>query len=450
MSIRHHQPPLPPHPRDAGPVIGSLPAFRIDMMQTFLDGWRAHGDLVRYRGPRTMCVAAHPDSVRHVLEERADDYVRTPFVVQNLRRVMGDGLFLARGDAWHVRRRLVVPAFHRDQVGGFASRMVASVGAMLQRWDDSSSPEVDIAAEMMRLDLDILGNVLFGDDPGGRRADLPRATATAMEYCIPKVMALANPPDPLHPKYRAFREAMSTLEDIVTDVIADRRREPKDDLVSVLLEARDERTGATLSERELCDEIFTTLFGSYKSLPHVLTWTWYLLSKHPSVGRRLRSELAEVLGGRPPTVHDLSRLSFTTMVVKEVLRLCPPMWALPREALADDEIGGYSIPRGITVVLTPYLTHRHPGFWDNPSSFDPERFAPDRSGGRHPYAYFPFGASPRSCVAEHYAHMELAVVTVMVAQRYRLSLVPGHPIKRRREFILRSITPMPVILEPID
>lgn len=438
---------LPPHPPDAGPVIGSLPAFRIDMMRTFLDGWREYGDLVRYRGPRTMCVAAHPDYVRHVFGEHVDSYHRTPFVIKNLRRIMRNGLFMSTGGFWSGQRRLIEPIFQPSHVAGFAPRMVAGVSRMLDRWDASSHPVVDIAWEMTRLDLDILASILFGEDEGGKRAALLPALTAATEYCIPKVMALANPPDAVHPKYPAFRFAMGTLDGMIGQAIADRRREPKDDLVSMFIGARDERTGHQMSDREVRDETLTAMFGAYKGLSHALTWVWYALSKHPAVDRRLRTEVTQVLNGRLPTAGDLSGLSYTTAVVQEVLRLYPSMWALPREAQRDDHFGGYLLPKGVTVVISPYITHRHPMFWDDPSSFDPGRFSPDRSVGRHPQAYVPFGYGPRRCVGEHYALMQLTLVTAMVAQRYRLSLVPGHPIARRREFILRSITPVPVTLE---
>jgi cytochrome P450 len=262
-------------------------------------------------------------------------------------------------------------------------------------------------------------------------------------------MALANPPDPVQPGYKRFRAAMNTLDRIIDEAIADRRRQPRDDLVTMLVEARDAHTGAAMNDSALRDEVVTTMFGAYKGISHALPWIWYLLSMHPDVDRRVRAEAAEALGGRAPTVQDLSRLSLTAMVAKEVLRLYPPLWALPREALDDDEIGGYWIPKGVTVVISPYITHRHPAFWDNPAGFDPDRFVPERSAGRHPYAYLPFGAGPRSCTGEHYALMLLTLVTAMVAQRYRLWLLPGHNVKRRREFLLRSITGMPTILEPL-
>jgi cytochrome P450 len=179
-----------------------------------------------------------------------------------------------------------------------------------------------------------------------------------------------------------------------------------------------------------------------------LNWVWYLLSKHPAVERRLHDELAVVLGGRTPTLEDLSKLSYTTMVIEESLRLYPPAWVIERRSIAADQIGPYVIPPGSTIILSQYITHRHPAFWDNPEGFDPERFTPERVASRPRFAYFPFGGGPRVCIGNNFAMMELQLILATVAQRYRLALVPGHPVEldpmitlRPRYGILMDLVP---------
>jgi cytochrome P450 len=197
----------------------------------------------------------------------------------------------------------------------------------------------------------------------------------------------------------------------------------------MLMQARDEETGEGMSDQQLRDEVLTFLFAGYETTASALMWTWYALSQYPSVEKRLREELAAALDGRIPTFEDLRSLPYSRMVLEESMRLYPPGWGFERCAIGDDEIGGYHIPTGSLLFLCPYVTHRHPAFWDTPEEFDPERFTSERSAGRPRYAYFPFGGGPRQCIGNEFAMMECQLVVAMVAQRYRLHLVPGHPVE---------------------
>ncbi|MGH2360382.1 MAG: cytochrome P450, partial [bacterium] len=222
--------------------------------------------------------------------------------------------------------------------------------------------------------------------------------------------------------------------------LIDARRQETDhapDLLSMLMQARDEETGEGLSDRNLRDEMVTLLAAGHETTANALTWMWYLLSKHPDVERRLHTELASVLGGRTPSLQDLPRLKYTTMVIKEAMRLYPPIWVMQRKVVNDDEIGNYTIPAGSEVTISPYVMHRHPAFWENPEAFDPDRFSDERSVGRPRYVYLPFGGGPRLCVGHHFAMIEAQLITAMVAQAYHLDLVPGHPVEPRPWISLR-------------
>jgi cytochrome P450 len=212
--------------------------------------------------------------------------------------------------------------------------------------------------------------------------------------------------------------------------------------------ARDEETGEGLSEQEIHDEAVTLFLAGHETSGTGLAWTLYLVSQHPEVRRKVEEEVDTVLGGRAPVVADLRQMTYTRMVVDESLRMCPPIWAFPRDAIEDDEIGGYHIPAGSSIFLLPYVTHRHPAFWENPEAFDPERFNPERPSSRPRFAYFPFGGGQRQCVGMHLALLELQVGLAMVSQRFRLHAVPGHPIELRPRVSLRPIHGIRMTLHP--
>jgi cytochrome P450 len=210
----------------------------------------------------------------------------------------------------------------------------------------------------------------------------------------------------------------------------------------MLIEVVDEETGAGLTDKQVRDETISFFIAGHATIASALTWTWYLLSTHPECWRRLRAEVTEVLDGRPPAVADLARLPYTSMVVQEAMRLYPPIYLVLRRATADDEVGGYRVPAGANIALCPYVTHRHPGFWDNPEGFEPERFTPETARGRHRMAFFPFSGGPRRCIGEGFALLQLPLVVAMVAQRYRLSLLPGRPAEVEAAVTLRPRAPM--------
>ncbi len=250
------------------------------------------------------------------------------------------------------------------------------------------------------------------------------------------------------PRNLAFKRARAELDRVVYDIIASRRRRhaPKGDLLDMLLAAREQGSGEGMTDRQLRDEVMTLLLAGHETTATTLTWTWYLLSKHPGAARKLRAELDVVLGGRLPGVGDLPALEYTQRVVRESMRLYPPVWVISRTAIEEDEIGGYTIPAGSILLLSQYAMHRHPDFWENPEGFDPDRFSPERSEGRHRYAYFPFGGGPRLCIGANLAMLETELILAILAQRYRLELLPGHPVEPEPLITLRPRYGMKMML----
>lgn len=436
-----------PHPKDF-PLLGSVPAFVRDTPQTFLDGWREVGDIVRFRGLRSMCLTVHPDFVKHVLEDNSENYRRSDTVDEALTMLIGESTFTARGEAWRRRARMVHPLLAPERVAGFSEHVTAAAAETAARWDRSAAAQpLDLYDEMRTTGIDAAARILFGADRGGDFGRFRDAVITANEYVIAKTMAVGGPPDVrIRPAYRRYLRAVADLDVTIARAVADRRRTPADDLVSALVEARDE-SGGQLGDRDVRDEALTYVLGVYSGVVSALAWAPPLLSDHPEVRQRLLGELEGALGEHPATVESTRDLPHLGRVIDETLRLYPSFWVFALVGSKDDEIGGYDIPAGLSVVISPFMTHRHPDFWQDPEAFDPERFTPERSEGRHPYAYFPFSGGPRGCPAGEPALAMIRIVLATLAPRYRVTRVPGHSIKRRREFVLRPSNGLPVTVE---
>jgi cytochrome P450 len=236
-----------------------------------------------------------------------------------------------------------------------------------------------------------------------------------------------------------FGRARRTLDALVLRIIDERRKAQvkPNDLLTMLMSAKDEETREQMTDRQLRDEVMTLVAAGHETTANLLTWTFYLLSQHEEMAARLRAELASVLGGRRPTLEDLPRLVFTRAVLDEALRLYPPAWVFEREALGDDEIGGYRVRRGTNVAICPYTMHRHRAYWDDPERFDPDRFASANAAARPKYAYLPFGGGPRLCIGNAFALMEAQIILAMIAAEWKLELVPDFRVELAPSVTLR-------------
>jgi cytochrome P450 len=434
---------LPPGPR-GNLLLGSIPEIRRDNVLAFLDAWGRFGDTVRFRGPLTLYLLAHPDAVKQVLQDNAANYPRPPFVRDRLQAIVGGGLVGAEGAGWVRSRRMAQPAFRRHHLDGYGPLFAEATTEVLDAWAanaDSGRP-IEVESEMVRVSLANLAASLFRTD---WRRDIDRVGPAVGDILAFANSALTSVVDTVRlplPASRRFARNLALLDEFLYPLIAERRRSPGgQDLVSMLVDTVDEETGARLDDKQVRDETISFFIAGHATIAAALTWIWYLLSTRPECWHRLRAEVGEVLGGRAPAVADLPRLAYTTMVVQEAMRLYPPIYLVLRRALADDEVGGYRIPAGANVALCPYVTHRHPGFWDNPEGFEPERFAPEAARRRHRMAFFPFSGGPRRCIGEGFALLQLPLVVAMVAQRYRLSLLPARPAEVEAAVALRPRAP---------
>ena len=432
--------PNPPHPKD-NLLLGSLPELGKDFQRTFVKGWQEVGDVCLFRAPRPMCLVAHPDHVRHVLIDHQDMYPRSPVVLRELHPVMGDGLFTSEGELWTSQRRLVEPLLTAAAVEDWGDEVTNATLQLVSRWRSGAGAGhvIDVQEEMLGLTLDIIARIVFGDHRPDRDT-FHRAVTNVNNYAIPRVMALVSAPEWMHsPRFRRFRRALDTLDAMLLGAIRARRASATDntDLISRMVRARDAEAGVVMSDQQVRDEIVTVIFGAFKGIAVALPWVFESLSQHPDVTERVCEEIDGVLDGRAATAADLSKLSYLGMTISEVLRLYPPLWIVSRPPTQDDEIGGYHIRKGLFVLMSPYITHRHPDFWNNPEAFDPERFTPERSAQRHPQAYFPFTAGPRKCVGDHLSMMVMSLVVATLMQHLRMDRLPGQPVELPMEFLLR-------------
>lgn len=445
---------LPGPPRH--PLFGNLREIRRDPLVFLLSAARDYGDIISFHFiffPGLL--VNHPDYIRHVLQDNHRAYSKQHFDYAVLKPVLGEGLLTSDGDFWLRQRRLIQPAFHRQRIAAFGVQMVLDTEEMLRRWEPfgENGQVVDVAEEMMRLTLTIVGRALFGIELS-LQADTIGPAFTFINGEIAQLFR-SFLPTPLKFRLPRFQRALGELNRTVQAIIDQRRAQlarsgvAGEDLLAMLIQAHDEDTNEQMSDQQLRDEVVTLLLAGHETTANALSWSWYLLAQHPQAAECLRLELKRVLNGRPPALDDLSELSYTRMVVQETLRLYPPAWIISRKAEQEDEIGGYPIPKGTVVSLSPYVTHRHPGFWEAPQAFEPERFSPPRSENRPPYAYFPFGGGPRLCIGRDFAMQEAMLILAMVAQRYRLELAPGHPVEPEPLVTLRPKYGMKMILNLI-
>ena len=433
------------------PILGMLPAVRRDPTGVFIKAAHRFGDVAYLKiGPRRGYLITNPADVRHVLQDNARNYQKSP-LYQKLRMSLGNGLLTSEGDFWLRQRRIAQPAFHRQKVSALAGVMAQAARETADDWQAIASDgrAVDISDEMMRFTRTVVLRALLGGDLGPFTSRIDQAWVTINEYIGGSFWSLGIADWFRRAKARQFDEARTVLRDAVDYVITQRRRHPSDsaDLLSMLMNARDEDTGEGMTDEQLRVEVTTFLLAGQETTSLALTWTWYLLSQHAGARQRLEHELDTVLDGRAPEYADLATLPYTRMVVDEAMRLYPPAWGFSRQALADDTLGGFRLPRGWLAFVIPYVLHRLPAYWKDPETFDPERFTPERSADRPKFAYLPFGAGPRQCIGNQFALIEAQLSVATLAQRYRLRLVEGHRVEPWPLITLRPRFGMPMTIE---
>lgn len=405
------------------PITEQLHAFEkapLDFLQT---AHRDYGDVVRlHLWPHLFHLVAHPDAIHHVLGTNHRNYHQA---------APGSSPGLPVNSPVLARR--LSSTFRHEQARAFTTAMAEVVEEMLSRWQHHAArgEPIDLAEEMLSLTLVIVTRTLFAAAPCDE--DLRKigwalkvaSTRTGPHLSVSDYQRRARPGDGAD---LPLTEAAAMLGQFVAGLIEQRRSAGRGigDLLGALVFARDEQSGEALSDEKLRETVMVYLIAGYSTTASALTWTFSLLARSEEVQVRLRTEVDAVLERRSPTAEDLARLPYAKLVLREAMRLYPPVWMLaPRVALAEDEIGGYRIPARSRILISPYVTHRHPDLWERPEAFVPHRFT------RSPQAraYLPFGAGPWGCVGRQFGVLEALLVVARAAARFRWELVPDHPVE---------------------
>ncbi|PJZ24084.1 cytochrome P450 [Leptospira hartskeerlii] len=374
----------------------------------------------------TFHLITQPEDIKRVLQENNQNYHKGVFY-KELGRILGKGLLNSEGEFWKKQRKLIQPSFHKQRISEFVEIMAQETQKTSESWKKVSS--LDISKEMMRLTFAIVGRTLFRTEVESYAARIEHSLKIALELVTKRITRIF--PFPFSwptPENLKLKRALKDMHSVVDELIAERKKNPSNDLISMLLEVRDEETGETMSESQVRDEAITLLLAGHETTANALSWGFYLLSKHPEICEKVREEANRVLGDKTPTLEDVQKLTYTRKVLDEVLRLYPPAWVIERTAMGPDQVGGYDVETGTNISICIFNIHRNPDFWENPDKFDPDRFDEERSADRPKYAYLPFGGGPRICIGNIFALTEATLILAMLVKNYKFQTDPNHPV----------------------
>jgi cytochrome P450 len=429
-------------------VFGSLADVQRDPIQLLTSAHAQYGDVVRFRylGPRAWHLFVHPAHVEEILVSRQQEFPKGVFA-RVIDVITPGGVLTAEGDEWARQRRLLQPAFSAARVEGYVEAIASEASEVTARWDGPArrGAPIDLGLEMMRLSLLSAGRTLFSSDLRDH-ASVEHYVRLALAQLDRRVRHPLSPlPFLPTPSWLAYRAAARRVDGLVNAIVDARRRggaAAREDVLDVLLGARDAGTGEPLTGRQVRDQVKTLLVTSYETTAQSLAWMLHRVAAAPAVRDRVRAEVRAVVAGDLPTYGDLKRLTYARQVVDETLRLYPSTFWLGRQARHACQIGGCAIPRGGVICISPYVTHRHPAFWTDPEDFDPDRFEPARAAARPRGSYFPFGLGPRYCIGQQLALTEMLVTLAIVAARWTLTPAGPAPVRPEARGTLRPSAPL--------
>ncbi|MFN6483732.1 MULTISPECIES: cytochrome P450 [unclassified Nostoc] len=435
------------------PPVNSIVGHLFELGQDplgFLSRCRDYGDIVPLQlGLTLSCLVTNPEYIEEVLKNR-NDFIKSRGL-RALKTLLGEGLLTAEGESWFWQRRLSQPVFHQKRINGYSQIMVEYTNRMVQTWHDGETH--DIHADMMRLTLQIVMKCIFSTDvDAGETKVVANALDVAMQWFESKrrqnFLVWEWFPRPENIRYR---DAIARMDEAIYKLIQERRnnKEKANDLLTMLMEAKDEETLQQMDDKLLRDEVATLMLAGHETTANSLSWTWLLLAQNPEVREKLELELNQVLQGKLPTLEDLGQLVYTQQIIKESMRLYPPVPLMGREAAVDTEIGDCKIPQGMAIMISQWVMHRHPKYFENPEAFQPERWTQEFEKQLPKGVYIPFGDGPRICIGKGFAQMEAALLLATIAQRFQMDLVPGYPIVPQPSITLRPENGLKVQLKKI-
>jgi cytochrome P450 len=401
-----------------------------------------HGDTFRFYfgGVKEAIVTINPAVIQHVLKTNSENYHKSHIQKKRMGHFLGKGLLTTEGEAWKTQRRLIQTGFERKQLEVLSSIMQDSLSDSLRDFDRQSRlGPVDIYALMMKITFAMVARSLFGARLKEQDIDvISHAISTVQEFMVRQtIQPYLNPWFAISGELRKHWELRNRAFGILREYIQRRRTEiPGHDLLQILLDAR-YNDGHGMDDELIVSESMQLLVAGHETSSNALSWLLYLLSFHSDCVEKIREEFDSVLGDKPMSYSDVPKFEFTTQVMMEALRLYPPFWMVDRMALADDRVGDVHIPQGSTVVVFVYGAHHSPRYWEDPESFDEERFSKAKEKRVTPFAHLPFGAGPRGCIGGNYAMLQMLMILNVLVRKYDFSLVPGQSIEARPMVILR-------------
>ncbi|MED1782815.1 cytochrome P450 [Brevibacillus fortis] len=433
------------------PISGNLMAFRRSPLQFIREAVEEHGEVVHFRfGPsRHVYLLTNPDHIKEVLVSKQAHF-RKGKALQSARPVVGDGILTSEGKKHLRQRRLMQPAFHRERIASYGEVMVRQAVDLMSDWKTGELR--DIHSDMMKVTLAIITETMFGKTVKEGADQIGHAIDVGLKYVANKSSSFIDIPLSVPTKSnREFLESSELLDKTIYSLIEARRNsegEEHKDLLEMLLAARDEDDGQGMTDEQVRDEVMTIFVAGHETTANTMSWIFYLLATYPEVEKKLHDELSTVLCEKLPTVEDLSQLKYTNLIVQETLRLYPAAWTINREVVEEVEIGGHTYKPGETLMMSQYVMHRNPRYYEQPEQFIPERFDSDLLKRNPAYAYFPFGGGPRVCIGNNFALMEAALLLATIAQRYRLRMAePNQAVEPEPLVTLRPKNGLPMRLE---
>lgn len=411
------------------PVIGNLPDFNRSRLALYRKIYDQCGDIGIYHlFSKAFAVTSNAELTRQLLLETHADFERSPVMVM-MKPILGEGMLTTNNTANSQQRQWILPVFQADRYAGYAEIILAQTRKFSQNW--VAGQPLNLSKTLQELTLAIISEALFSTDVLQDCPDFVQAVTNMLHYTDQRLkLTVPIPlswPLPINQKLKA---ALKPMDQLLEKLIQSRREAlveaPNaglDDLLGLLLKVQDSQTQQPLSNRQIRDQIMTFLFAGHETTAHTLSWTFYLLGKHPEVYERLQQELATTLRGQAPTYDDLRQLPYTLQVIKEALRLYPAAYAYGRTATRPLQLGDYHIPKGLVVLACPYMMHRRPDYFPKPEQFDPDRFTLEREAQIPRFAYLPFGAGPRACIGRQFALMEAQLILAALAQPFRFELL---------------------------
>lgn len=450
-----------PHP-DAASALREISLDRLGFTQRCTQDYQGQGIIPLQLGDELFCLLTNPDYITQVLKDRLS-FINARDL-QQLRAILGNGLLTSEGDFWLRQRRLSQPVFHQQQINSYGVVMVEYTRQMLATWQDGSV--LDVHEEMMRLMLNIVMKTLFNQDVQDSAAgSIAHALDVAMNWvehqeeigvkaALSEIGEMPASEADLSSEAmdRQLQLAIELLDETVYGMINQRRttNTTGNDLLGMLMQVEDADDGSRMTDTQLRDEVSTLILAGHETTANALSWTWMLLAQHPQVRAKLNAELKAVLNGRMPSLADLPQLVYTNWVIKEAMRLYPPVTDVSREVIADYELDGYVIPKGATVLASQWAMHRDPRYFNDPGTFQPERWADDLEKQLPRGVYFPFGDGPRVCIGKSFAIMEAVLLLATIAQKFQLDLVADQKIELQPSITLRARHGIQVTLKAIS